>query len=112
MDGEAERRNGRGSPGGEMEGREYRLNGRSVLNHFGPALSLLGCGLIANISTPCFCHVRFALFLPHISYSRSFMYGFWGCNPKLQCASSVCVTKISEFGFVHLEQVDLHQKLL
>ena len=37
------RRSRRRNPRGEMEGREYRLNGKSVLNHF--TLSLLGCGL-------------------------------------------------------------------
>lgn len=41
----------RRSPEGEMEGREYRLNGRSVLNHFTLSLSLLGCSLIAHISS-------------------------------------------------------------
>lgn len=44
MDVEAENWNERRSPRGEVEGRKYRLKGRSVLNH----LSLLGCGLRAH----------------------------------------------------------------
>lgn len=48
-DGEAGRWNGRRNPGSGMEGREYRLNGRSVLNHF--TLSLFFSAWLRSNST-------------------------------------------------------------